>query len=110
MSSDVDVGRALRDEGAQIALANAGDEWHDLAMTLTLKYFAAVGERGALFEDARAYAVACGISAPPSPNAWGAVALDLSKKNRITRTGVMLPSKTAKSHARAQPVWRLTNI
>ena len=110
MESNLDLGRALRDEGAQLALDNAGDSWHDMATALALKYFSAAGKQGALFEDARAFAMSCGISQPPSPNAWGAVALAMSKKKMIIRTGAMLPSKTAKSHARVQPVWRLTNI
>ena len=109
-NTQLELGLALRDEGAKIALANAGDDWHNTAIILVLKYFAAAGWKGALFEDAREYAIKCGISAPPSPNAWGAVALSLSKRNLITRTGAMLPSRAVRSHARAQPVWRLTNI
>lgn len=104
---ELELGRSLRDEGAQLALKNAGDEWRTTATTLVLKYFNIVGD--GLFEDAREYAVSCGITAPPSPNSWGAVALSLSKKRLITKTGVLLPSKTTKSHARSQPVWRLTD-
>ena len=105
-----ELGLLLRDEGAELALLNAGVGWHDAAATLALKYFSDAGWNGGLFEDAREYAVKCGISSPPSANAWGAVALSLSKRNLITKTGVLLPSKAIKSHARSQPVWRLTNI
>jgi len=108
--NNTQVGRALRDAGAISALENAGEDWHDMAVSLTLKYFGEAGWEGALFEDAREYATKCGIGAPPSPNAWGAVALALSKRNLITRTGAMLPSKAVRSHARAQPVWRLAKI
>jgi len=103
-------GPLLRDAGAALALANAGEDWHEMATTLTLKYFADVGWDGALFESARAYAMECGIGIPPSPNAWGAVALSLSKRKLITKTGVLLPSKRISSHARSQPVWRLTSL
>ena len=109
-SNQLELGLTLRDEGAEIALANAGADWHNTAIMLALKYFGTKGLNGALFEDVREYAVECGIGAPPSPNAWGAVALSMSKRNLITKTGVLLPSKAIKSHARAQPVWRLTNI
>ena len=108
--TQLDLGITLRDAGAEIALANAGADWHDMATALVLKFFSEAGWNGALFEDARAYAMKCGIGAPPSSNAWGALALALSKRNLITRTGVLLPSKAVRSHARSQPVWRLTNI
>jgi hypothetical protein len=108
--AQLELGLVLRDEGAKIALLNAGADWHDNAIALVLKYFAEAGWRGALFEDAREYAIRCGIGAPPSPNAWGAVALAMSKRNLITKTGAMLPSRAIRSHARSQPVWRLTNI
>lgn len=106
--NQLELGITLRDEGTKSALENAGENWHDTAITLAIKYFRTVGMKGALFEDVRKYAFACGISAPPSPNAWGAVALDMSKKNMIVRTGAFLPSKDSRSHARSQPVWRLT--
>ncbi len=110
MSTQLELGLVLRDEGAKIALTNAGDDWHDAAIALVLKYFAEAGWRGGLFEDAREYAINAGIGMPPSPNAWGAVALAMSKRNLITKTGAMLPSRAIRSHARSQPVWRLTNI
>ena len=104
------LGKLLRDEGAALALTNAGEDWNDMASALALKYFTDVGWDGALFEDARAYAMECGIGLPPSPNAWGAVALSLSTRKLITKTGVLLSSKRVSSHARSQPVWRLTSL
>lgn len=106
----MNLGKLLRDEGTALALANAGEDWHDTATALALKYFTDAGWDGALFEDARAYAMECGIGLPPSPNAWGAVALSLSTRKLITKTGVLLPSKRVSSHARSQPVWRLTSL
>ena len=103
-------GEQLRDEGAALALANAGEDWHNTATALTLKYFSDAGWDGALFEDARAYAMKCGIGTPPSANAWGAVALSLSARKLITKTGVLRSSKAVRSHARSQPVWRLTSL
>jgi hypothetical protein len=103
-------GEQLRDEGAALALANAGEDWHNTATALTLKYFTDAGWGGALFEDARAYAMKCGSGTPPSANAWGAVALSLSARKLITKTGVLRSSKAVRSHARSQPVWRLTSL
>jgi len=106
----MNLGKQLRDEGTALALENAGEDWHNTATSIALKYFTNVGWDGALFEDARAYAIECGIGLPPSPNAWGAVALSLSTRRLITKTGILLPSKRASSHARSQPVWRLTSL
>jgi hypothetical protein len=108
--NQIELGVFLRDEGAKLALENAGENWHDTAVDLAVKYFKTVGMKGALFEDVRKYAVACGIGAPPSPNAWGAVALAMSKREIIVKTGAFLPSKDNRSHARSQPVWRLKTI
>jgi hypothetical protein len=68
--NQADLGLFLRDEGAEVALANAGSNWHNMAVAIVLKYFADAGWRGALFEDAREYAMKCGIGLPPSANAW----------------------------------------
>jgi hypothetical protein len=110
MKAENETGLLLRDAGAKLALANAGEEWHDMATTLAIKYFTDVGWDGALFENARAHAVNCGVGVPPSANAWGALALSMSKRNLISKTGVLLPSKAVRSHGRSQPVWRLTSL
>ena len=101
------TGIAKRDEGASRALTKAGDEWHDHATELALKFFKAAGWEGALFEDARNYATSLGLPLPPSPNAWGAICLSLSKRNFIVKTGVYANSKNVTSHGRAQPMWRI---
>lgn len=110
MQQVIDFSRSLRDEGATAALKNAGNEWHDHAVQIALDYFAQAGYGGALFEDVRDYAIKRGLATPPSPNAWGAVCLALSKRNLITKTGQLRASKAARSHARAQPVWRLASL
>lgn len=101
------TGRTLRDTGAALALQNAGNEWHDLAVGVALQLFASAGDRGALFEDVREYATQRGLAAPPSPNAWGAVCLAMSKRGLIVKTGELRSSRLASSHARAAAVWRI---
>jgi len=91
-------GQQLRDDGAKKALDNAGDDWHSKAVKIALAYLKDIGYNGALFD---------GFPVPPSPNAWGAVCLHLSKLKLIEKTGVYRSSKSVRSHARAQPVWRL---
>ena len=107
MSFDLSVGQVLRDQGAGAALDNAGDSWNERACQIALAFFKSAGEDGALFEDVRAYAELIGLPFPPSPNSWGAVALSMSKRKIIVKTGTWLNSRSVKSHARAQPIWRL---
>lgn len=105
--SDLFTGSYLRDEGARLALGNAGESWNDRAVEISLAYFKTVGYNGCLFEEIRTYAEGIGFPSPPSPNAWGAVCLTLSKRGMIVKTGEYLQSKATKSHSRAQPVWRI---
>lgn len=99
-------GKTLRDVGAQQALSNAGDDWHSMAFKIALAYLRDIGYKGALFEEVRIRAERNGLPDPPSPNAWGAVCLHLSKLNLIEKTGEYRSSRSVRSHARAQPVWR----
>ena len=110
MQQSLDFSRTLRDQGAAQALSNAGREWHDRATQLALEFFANAGPGGALFEDVREYAQRKGLALPPSPNAWGAVCLAMSKRSLITKTGQLRASRATKSHSRAQPVWRLASL
>lgn len=107
LSFDLVQSRAQRDTGASQALENAGKTWHDRASDLALFFFKRAGYEGALFEDARNYATLFDLPPPPSPNAWGAVCLSLSRRGLIVKTGVYANSKNVTSHARAQPMWRI---
>jgi hypothetical protein len=110
MQQTLDFSRQLRDEGAAKALKNAGQEWHDKAVQIALRFFANAGHDGALFEEVREFATRQGLDEPPSPNAWGAVCLAMSKRNLIAKTGQLRASRSARSHSRAQPVWRLASL
>lgn len=99
-------GKTLRDVGAQQALSTAGKDWHGVALQISLVYLRDIGYKGALFEDVRMLAERNGLPPPPSPNAWGAVCLHLSKLRLIEKTGEYRGSRSIRSHARVQPVWR----
>ncbi len=107
MSFDLSESKSQRDAGALKALANAGDSWHDRASDLALSFFKAAGREGCLFEEARNYANLFDLPPPPSPNAWGAVCLSLSKRGLIVKTGVYRSSQNVSSHARVNPLWRI---
>lgn len=103
----MDLSKSLRDRGTTKALENAGQTWQERAQQIALGFLKACGNDGALFEEIREYATLLGLPDPPSPNAWGAVALILSKQRAIEKTGVYRASKSDRSHARSQPVWRV---
>lgn len=107
MQLSIDFSRDARDRGTGLASDNAGQTWNERASQIACSFFRAAGEDGALFEDVRAYAELLGLPEPPSPNAWGAVALAMSKRGQIVKTGVYAQSKSVRSHARAQPLWRI---
>ncbi len=98
--------RTQRDSGAELALNRAGDVWRELAEHFAYRYFLHVGDKGAMFEDAHEFAASCFRLKPPSPNAWGALALSMAKKGLIEHTGRYQRSVKFKNHARSAAVWR----
>jgi len=107
MKMDAELSALGRDQGIAIAEENAGITWNQRATQIALSFFRAAGPEGALFEEARAYAEFLDLPPPASPNAWGAVANWLSRNNLIVKTGVYKKSRSVRSHAREQPVWRV---
>ena len=98
----------LRNEGATRALASAGEAWRGLAQYFVYRYLLHVGSGGCLFEEARAFAEGCFKSKPPSPNAWGALALSMATQGMIEKTGERQCSAAfPTNHARDAAVWRI---
>lgn len=104
---DSETSMLYRDEGIALVAGSAGEAWMHRAMTLVLLFLRKAGERGALFEDARAYAVDMGLPRPPHHNAWGAVSMALAARLLIVKTGEYQASRSIKSHGRTQPYWRV---
>ena len=100
------TGEQLRDRGVQMVLLPLQD-WGTLATRLCREFYWQAGPTGALFEDARQYAITRGLPQPPSPNAWGAIAQRMAVEGTIVRTGQFRKSACPASHARMQPLWRL---
>jgi hypothetical protein len=91
----------------RIVLDNQGDAWSALAAQLMAIYMAE--HSPCLMEDARAFAIECGLADPAHPNAWGAVASGLSRKGEIEMTGAWVKSVGVKAHARMAPMWRVVS-
>ena len=107
MTIDFNQSLSSRDRGAALASDNAGQTWNERATEIALSFFRAAGHDGSLFEDVRAYAELIGLPAPPSPNAWGAVALSMTKRKLIVKTGQWVNCRSVKSHACSAPLWRI---
>jgi hypothetical protein len=89
---------------------DAGERARDVAL-------AAVGGASAVVQAelagqevlAESFRVVCerhGIG-PEHHNGWGALTMALAKQGTITETGRLEKSKSPRSHARRQPVWRV---
>ena len=104
---DLSASKAARDRGAGLAEDHAGATWNERAIEIALSFLKASGPEGALFEDIRSYASLLGLPEPPHPNAWGAVALSMSKRKLIVKTGVWIQCRSERSHACSAPMWRL---
>ena len=106
-----EAARAMRDIGTQAVLEFAGDDWRDRAIKLCAEFFhieSVINPGGGmLFEEAKAYAIERGLEDPHSANAWGAVCLTMSRRGIIKKTGQYANSAGVRSHARANPLWRL---
>lgn len=98
----LELGRALRDEGTAIADENAGDWWRSCA-DQAIDTLAATG-RPFTADDVRDL----GVPDPASPKAWGARFLAAAKSGRITRIGYT-PSRRASVHAHPIAVWQGTS-
>ncbi len=100
---DLSEGERLKRDGIRIVLDNQGNSWSEMAQHLIAHYIKRHGP--CLMEDARVFALECGLPEPSHPNAWGAVSSGLSRKGQIEMTGDRSKSKSVKSHARIQPMW-----
>lgn len=96
----------LRDAGIARVLNCQRDAWRSTAAALVLTYLQRHGP--CLLEAARAFCERACLPPPTHPNAWGALAGHLSTIGAITMTGDWQHSFDPRSHARLQPLWRLT--
>lgn len=101
------MSRAARDDGTSTALAHAGEAWTELAEYFVYRYFVLQASHGCRFEEARAFAELCFSAQPPHPNAWGSLALRMTRQGLIERTGDYRQSTLFRNHARSAAVWRI---
>jgi hypothetical protein len=101
MRLDLEAGERARDRG--LAAAGRGEEWIERAAAVIRHRLAG---QEVLAEVFRAVCIEAGID-PGKPNGWGALTMALAKRGLITDTGRSAKSRSPRSHARRQPVWRV---
>lgn len=100
---------AMRDTGQQMALFKAGPEWSAQAihfLRLFLTEHVAAGEDEFTFEQFRLHAEQCGLKAPASLNAWGALPRIAIAAGICQPTSKVVKASRPASHARMIRVWR----
>lgn len=98
---DLEAGERARDS-ALSAVADA--TWIAEAAAVVQRELAG---QEVLAEEFRRVCEAAGV-APEHHNGWGALTMALAKRGTITDTGRLAKSRAPKSHARRQPVWRVS--
>ena len=98
---DLDAGERARD----VALAAVGgSDWIERATAVVRLELAG---QEVLAEEFRVVCERHGIG-PEHHNGWGALTMALARAGTITETGRLAKSQSPRSHARKQPVWRVT--
>ena len=98
---DLDAGERARD----VALAAVGgSDWIERATAVVRLELAG---QEVLAEEFRRVCEARGVT-PEHHNGWGALTMALARAGTITETGRLAKSQSPRSHARKQPVRRVT--
>ena len=97
---DLEAGERARDAAL---VAVGGAEWIEKATAVVR---AELAGQEVLAEEFRRVCEASGVT-PEHHNGWGALTMALARSGTITETGRLEKSRSPKSHARRQPVWRV---
>jgi hypothetical protein len=92
--------------GMEAAVAHADrfeDDWSERAFCAFARYAAL--HREFLTEDVRVYAIDAGLSPPPDPRAWGAIARRAVRERIVKKAGYRL-SEVPPAHASPMTLWR----
>lgn len=100
------LGRELKEQGQDLALEHAGEDWQALAIDYLERFLGMAKAVPFLFEDFRDYATCNGLPEPASHHAWGALCGVVARRGLIEPTGRMLKAKSVKTHAHRVMEWR----
>lgn len=102
------TGEQLKEEGIKIVLSR-NESWSEHIMHVLETFCADRKKEGKplfAFEEFRRHCRCLGVAEPRSHKAWGAVALEASRKGIIEWTGAYVPAKPAKTHGHPVKIWR----
>lgn len=98
---DLAAARAARDAGIK-NVTDHNETW----MTRYLAFVASLPKGWiGTGEDIR---LSCGLEAPGHVNAWGAATNHAVRKGLLAKTGIYVPMRSERSHARGTPQYRRT--
>jgi hypothetical protein len=106
----VNTGRALKEQGQQLALFNAGASWVEKTLEKLREFCAHLKQSGQTkfrFEQFRAAASDLGLEQPASHKAWGAIPRQAVKAKIISPTNEYQPAQSEKTHAHPVRVWQI---
>lgn len=101
-------GAALKENGQQLALFNAGHGWATEAVQRMHAFCAirkAAGKGRFRFEEFVRWAQEAGLPAPASSNAWGSLPRLMVKEGLVEWTGEYENARSPKTHAHPVKVW-----
>jgi hypothetical protein len=93
-----------RDKALKKVMANAGDEWKDMALRYLGWY--SQGRPDFIAEEFRIYWQREDLPPPHHHNAWGALFRIAAQQGWLEMTNTIRSMSTVRSHARKSPVWR----
>jgi hypothetical protein len=101
-------GQSLKEQGQQLALFNAGQDWASSTLEKLVVFCAQLKQSGQTkfrFEQFRAAAPALGVAQPISHKAWGAIPRVAVKRKIIGPTNEYQAAQSEKTHAHPVRVW-----
>lgn len=99
-----------KENGQQLALWKAGDEWSKQALDYLRRYLELRADDGHhlfTFEQFRMFAERDGLPMPMSINAWGAFTKTAFNSGLCVPTDQYIKATRPESHARVIRVWRI---
>lgn len=97
-------GKALKEQGQDIALAHAGQDWQQQALDY-LKDFVAGQTSPFAIEDFRAWASASGMPMPATHKAWGALPGMAARRGIIRSTDTYRRANSSRTRAHPVLLW-----
>ncbi|MEN6641030.1 MAG: hypothetical protein ABFE08_01155 [Armatimonadia bacterium] len=98
-------GQELKEQGQDLALEHAGQDWQQQALEYLQQYVAIKRAEPFAIEDFRAFAVTRGLPQPATHKAWGAFPRLAVKRGLIRSTETYRKARSPRTHAHPVLLW-----